>query len=264
MAPTDGRDLLPGSPSLVAAIALAPNRPLSAHHPLGASSGFFEKSRGDWEELLEQTLAVSSFAAEFAALSEPEFGGLIEFLLQRRRLPFVYLSVHAPVKQLRASEDALIDQLMALPPHVESIVTHPDTLSDFALYRRLGRRLVLENMDDRKQTGRTADELDPVFTALPEAGFCLDIAHAWSLDPTMQLAHELLDRFGDRLREVHLSSLDGSRHVAVLAEHEPLFGPVLERCTDVPWILEAEMPERWEHPFSPVDRLVTKDASADR
>ena len=64
--------------------------------------------------------------------------------------------------------------------------------------------------------------------------------------PTL-LAHDLLDRFGDRLRQVHLSSLAGGRHVPVLREHEELFVPLLRRCSDVPWILEAEIPERWQH-----------------
>ena len=53
----------------------------------------------------------------------------------------------------------------------------------------------------------------PFFEALPEAGFCLDVAHAWSIDPTMDVARELLDRFRSRLRQVHLSSLSGGHHV---------------------------------------------------
>lgn len=58
---------------------------------------------------------------------------------------------------------------------MSSIVTHPDTLNELAPYRELDTRLVLENMDSRKTTGRTADELAPVFDELPRAGFCLDL-----------------------------------------------------------------------------------------
>ena len=47
-----------------------------------------------------------------------------------------------------------------------------------------------------------------MFEALPRAGFCLDIAHAAAIDPSMRLAHELLDAFGPRLHQVHLSALD--------------------------------------------------------
>jgi len=34
----------------------------------------------------------------------------------------------------------------------------------------------MENMDDRKLTGRIADEMEAFFGELPEAGFCLDAA----------------------------------------------------------------------------------------
>lgn len=224
---------------------------------MGASTGFLEGLRGRWDELLLRSLSVSSFAAEFAALSEPEFGGLARFLRDRPRLPFLYLSVHAPVKQRAATDETLVDWLGALSPRVESIVVHPDVLGSLGVYRRLGRRLVVENMDRRKTSGRTADELAAVFSALPEAGFCFDIAHAWSIDPTMRVANELLDRFADRLRQVHLSSLEGGKHVPLMREHEPLFLPVLERCSDVPWILEAAMPSRWH------DGSVQPDEPAD-
>ena len=124
-------------------------------------------------------------------------------------------------------------------------MAHPEALSDVARYRTLGRRLVLENMDARKRTGRIADEMEPFFEELPEAGFCLDVAHAHSVDVTMDAAHELLDRFRSRLRHVHLSSLDNGRHVPLTEDDEGLFAEVLWRCRDVPWILEASPPDRW-------------------
>ncbi len=83
-------------------------------------------------------------------------------------------------------------------------------------------------------------ELEALFELLPDAGFCLDVAHVWSLDPTMALGHELLDAFRLRLTHVHVSSLTPAcEHVPLLGAHEALFGEVLERCVDVPWILEA-------------------------
>jgi hypothetical protein len=112
-------------------------------------------------------------------------------------------------------------------------------------YRALGTRLVLENMDDRKATGRIADEMETFFQALPDAGFCFDIAHAHSVDPSLDVASELVGRFRSRLRHVHLSSLSGGHHVPVSAHDEPLFMEVLDRCRGVPWILEAPPPERW-------------------
>jgi len=221
------------------------NSPLAKHHPIGASTGYLTDLRGNWVELLEAVERTSTFATELAALSEPELRDLRNFLVHAGPLPFRYLSVHAPVKHLQAHEEEMIGWLLALPSEVRAIVTHPDTMDEPISYRPLGSRLVVENMDSRKATGRTPEELAPIFAELPDAGFCFDIAHAWSIDPTMEMAGELLDRFGDRLRHVHLSSLQDGRHVPVLPEHDILFQPLLDRCRDVPWILEAERPTRW-------------------
>jgi sugar phosphate isomerase/epimerase len=212
---------------------------------MGMSTGVFGDLRGAWQELVAEACRVSTHAVELSALSEPELAGLMGYLAAKPRLPFRYVSVHAPVKNRRLDDDNSARTLGQLPLWVRSIVAHPDALAQLAPYRALGTRLVVENMDDRKSTGRTADELETVFDELPDAGFCLDVAHAHSIDPTMQIANELLDRFRARLRQVHLSSLRESRHVALTREDEKLFASVLMRCRDVPWILEAPPPQRW-------------------
>ena len=121
---------------------------------------------------------------------------------------------------------------------------HPDTIDDAPRYAALGSALVLENMDARKRGGRTAVELAPYFAALPQAGFCFDVAHVASVDPTLAEGERLLDRFGARLRHVHVSSLDEDcHHVALTAGDEERFGALLRRCRDVPWILEAPLRE---------------------
>jgi sugar phosphate isomerase/epimerase len=123
---------------------------------------------------------------------------------------------------------------------VDAIVVHPDSIGNAELYRPLGRKLAIENMDSRKPAGQTAEDLDYFFGELPEAGLCFDVAHAKSVDPTMAEGARILDSFGDRLRHVHLSSLDDHCHHVPLTEHdESLFASLLSRCRDVPWILEA-------------------------
>jgi hypothetical protein len=214
---------------------------LAGHHPLGASTGILP-SRGDWPALVREAAAVSPFAAELAALDEAELPGLEAYLADRGTLPFRYLSVHAPSKNRVVPEAELVARLAALPPQVASVVVHPDTIGDVALWRALNGRCVIENMDDRKAFGQTADDLAPFFDALPTAGLCLDVAHAGSIDPSMELAEELLDRFGTRLRHVHVSSLVDGRHAPLTLEDADRFRPVLRRCVDVPWILEAPQP----------------------
>lgn len=211
---------------------------LGAHHPVGASTGFL-RDAGDWPAQVRAAIAVSPFAAELAALTLPELDTLEAWLQTLPPLPFRYLSVHAPSKDLDGDEAALVARLAALPAAVRSIVVHPDVIADPSAYARLGSRLVLENMDDRKPFGQTADDLDELFAALPEAGLCLDVAHVTAVDPTMALAHELLDRFGSRLRQLHVSSLVDSEHVPLTDADAERFRPVLRRCVDVPWVLEA-------------------------
>jgi Xylose isomerase-like TIM barrel len=222
-----------------------------AHHPMCVSTGVFEDRRGSWGDLIAAASRVSTDAVELSALSEPELPALIAYLNQRARLRFRYVSVHAPVKDRKLDDAGSVGLLRKLPVWVRSIVVHPDALLEVDAYCELGGRLVLENMDDRKRTGRSADELEAVLDALPHAGFCLDVAHAHSIDPTMGIAQELLDRFGARLRQVHLSSLRGGQHVPLTEPDEELFAEVLNRCRDIPWICEAPPPERWLREWKP-------------
>ena len=215
------------------------------HHPMGLSTGV--AGRGDdWPELVRAACGVSTHVIELAAHDAVELDGLVRYLAGRPRLPFRHVSVHSPIKGSPLGSDAeRVEALLALPCEVRTLIAHPDLVEDPEPWRALGRRVVFENMDDRKAGGRTAGELADLFAALPDAGFCLDIAHAHTIDPSMAAAGELLDRFRNRLREVHLSSIRAGAHVTLTSEDEALFGPVLARCRDVPWVLEAAPPSRW-------------------
>lgn len=217
---------------------------LLEHHPLGASTGYMVDRRRDWPAMVDEATRVSSFAVELTALVEDELPALLDFLADEPPLPFRYVSVHGPSKERRMSEADLVARLQALPQFIDAIVLHPDQIEDPAHYAALGSRLVIENMDARKRSGAVADELAPLFEALPSAGFCFDVAHAWTVDSTMEAGAELLDRFAPRLRHVHVSSISPEHgHVPLSVEHEALFSPLLSRCRDVPWILEAA--PRW-------------------
>lgn len=217
---------------------LEDRRPVLAHHPLGASTGYLREGRSTWDELLAAGLEVSGFAIELAALTEAELPSLVAWLERTPLLPFRFLSVHAPTKDLRMDEHDRAALLATLP--VDAIVIHPDAIEDPAAWAPLGSVVVVENMDPRKRTGRTVEELHEVFVALPEAGFCLDVAHAAAVDPSMAEARLLLDAFGSRLRHLHVSSLDAEgHHVALTRADEARYAPALLRCRDVPWILEA-------------------------
>jgi hypothetical protein len=223
-----------------------PLQSLANHHPMGISTGVLARG-DDWPAIAAAARGVSAHAAELAAHDASELPGLVHFLGERPALPFRYLSVHTPIKGALGSDAERVGALTALPSSVRTLIAHPDLVVDAEPWRALGRRVVFENMDDRKAGGRTVAELQELFAAVPEAGFCLDIAHAHTVDPSLRLAARLLDAFRGRLREVHLSSIRGGSHVALTPEDERLFAPVLSRCRDVPWILEARPPAHWAH-----------------
>lgn len=196
--------------------------------------------RGDWDAQVAAAWRVSPFAIELSALSETELPSLASYLGSAPSLPFRYISIHGPSKHREMEEERLVRELVDIARYASGIVMHPDTIDRLETFRPLGSKLLLENMDSRKPDGRTPEELDRAFGELPEAGFCFDIAHAWSIDPSMEVANDLLDGLGGRLRHVHLSSLsEDLHHVSLTDEDEELFSPVLRRCLDVPWIFEA-------------------------
>lgn len=207
---------------------------------VGPSTGYMVGARGDWPRLVACAESCSLDVVELSALSAEELPGLLRFLGETDGLPFGHVSLHGPSKGWDGTPAALMTALSAIPAYVEGIVMHPETLGDVAAFADLGARLRLENMDTRKADARTAEELSRYFAALPAAQFCFDVAHAQLHDPSMGLAHELLDAFADRLAEVHLSSIEpDGEHIPLRAADAEAFLPVLERCVGVPWVLEA-------------------------
>lgn len=219
------------------------------HHPVGVSTGWLaaaERRAGastpSWPVLAGRARRHGDGACELAALSEPELPSLVAWLAERPSLPFDFLSVHAPSKHRRMPEADLVAMLATVAERIDAIVLHPDVIEDHAPWRELGATLVIENMDPRKDDGQTAASLARHFDALPEAGLCFDVAHAYAIDPSLSEGHLILDRFGDRLRHLHVSALDvRHHHVALGPTEERRITPLLERCRDVPWILEAPL-----------------------
>jgi len=93
---------------------------------------------------------------------------------------------------------------------------HPDTIESFDRWAVFGDLLCIENMDKRKPIGRTARELTILFEKLPQASLCLDLGHVRQVDPTMSVALEILEQFGHRLRQLHVSEVNTNSH------HDPL------------------------------------------
>lgn len=155
-------------------------------------------------------------AVELSALRESELPLLMAAMDELDLSAFEYVSIHAPGGR-RALRESEVTQLLA--PCIERrwpVIVHPDSIVDHGCWRDFGSLLCLENMDNRKRSGRTAEELAPYFYLLPEASFCLDLGHAQQVDPTLSVARKMLRDYGHRLKQLHLSELNNDSH------HQPL------------------------------------------
>jgi hypothetical protein len=181
--------------------------------PIGFSSGALAK--GDYRRGLALQEGAEFTAVELSALRESELQPLAATAPSLPLGKFAYVSFHAPSAFHTLAERDVVALLLPLPA-AWPVVVHPDLIHDPAVWSVLGSRLCLENMDLRKRTGRTVEEMEQAFGLLPEAGFCLDLGHARQIDPTMGSAIEMLRRFGGRLRQLHVSE------VATFGEHRRL------------------------------------------
>jgi len=174
-------------------------------NPLGFSTGALAK--GEFHRGIElQANNPRVSAIELSALREHELGPLVA---DASRLPlsrFKYVSFHAPSKLTSTDEKSVFDLLSSLPVRWP-IIVHPELLRTPSHWRSLGSRLCLENMDNRKTTGRTLDEMRGLLDAYPEATFCLDLGHARQIDPTMATAIRMLKMFRNRLQQIHISEI---------------------------------------------------------
>lgn len=172
---------------------------------IGFSTGTL--SPGNPRNALEQSIELGLRAIELSALRLEELEGVAASMHDQRLSQFEWVSVHAPSQIPPDQEAEVVARVAEISAGRYPVVVHPDAVSDRGRWQSLGDRLLLENMDQRKQVGRFADELVGFFEDLPEAGLCLDVAHVRQIDPSMTEAFKFLRLFGDRLREIHISEL---------------------------------------------------------
>ena len=202
--------------------------------PIGFSTGALAK--GDFATGLTVQRDVPRIdAVELSALRDHELPLLADAIPSLDLDGFEYVSFHAPSKLQTLDEHAVFELLLGLPDSWPVIV-HPELLQTPSLWQQLGARLCLENMDNRKTTGRTIAELHVLFEAFPEATFCLDLGHARQIDPTMLSAMLMLQEFGNRLVELHISE------VGPHGEHLPLGATTRQAFARVVHLVPAECP----------------------
>jgi len=180
----------------------------------GFSTGAIAK--GNFRRALSLLRETEIEVVELSALRMDELEPLISAIPELDLDRYSFVSLHAPSQFTAESEAAVIESLACVARFGFPVVVHPDVVFTPKLWRPLGDTLLIENMDKRKPTGRNVRELRKIFDSLPTARFCFDIGHARQVDPSMTEAAMLLDEFGDRLAEVHMSE------VTTASRHDPI------------------------------------------
>ncbi|PAW75701.1 MAG: hypothetical protein B9S32_17310 [Verrucomicrobia bacterium Tous-C9LFEB] len=145
-------------------------------------------------------------------------------LLDGARQGFREPSVHLPCQASFPERETLAVAHAARERGYTRIVAHPNVIRTFALWRELGESLLVENLDFRFPGFQWVEDLQPILEQLPDARFCLDVAHAW--DGSVQQGVRLFETFRDRLAEVHFSEID----LKTAFHREDIGGVYLESC----------------------------------
>lgn len=204
--------------------------------PVGFSTGAV--ALGSFSEGLKILAAKGVQSVELSALRFHELRPLVDALDHLDLSMFAYISFHAPSDFTADNESEVLMLLKRVAARGLSIVVHPDSIHNWSAWLDLGASVLLENMDKRKSTGRTCAELSKCFEQLPSARFCFDLGHARQVDPSLVEARRILEQFGSRMAQIHISEVSsGSTHeriswpaavaFASLSKHIPRGIPVI-------------------------------------
>jgi len=180
----------------------------------GFSTGALEK--GNYRKAIDWMGEHEVNTVELSALRFDELEPLIKGLDGIHIEGFESVSFHAPSRFCVEKEKRVIELLQPVYERGWNIVVHPDVIYHPDSWKHFGSQLLIENMDRRKATGRTTEELKQWFERLPEARLCLDVAHARQLDTSMRLLGSIVHTFAERIAEIHISELDAH------CRHHPL------------------------------------------
>jgi len=210
--------------------------------PIGFSTGAL--AYGDFRKGLSILRSEKIGVVELSALRYSELAPLIESLDTLDMSGFTYVAVHAPSQIAESNESDSVELLTKVTNRGWPIILHPDVIHNFTLWTRFENRLLIENMDKRKSTGRTASELNLIFEKLPSASLCFDLGHARQVDPTMSEAVMILDRLGSRLRQLHVSEVNTQ------STHDPLTAAAMMAFKRVSHLIPEDVPVILESPVT--------------
>ena len=202
-------------------------------------------ARSEYRQALQILADKPVNAVELSALRQDELRPLVDDLGNLDLHQFAYAAFHAPSSMDPSFELPAMRLLEGVAARGWPIIVHPNAMHTPAAWARFDDLLCIENMDKRKPAGQTAADLARIFEALPRASFCFDVGHARQVDPTMSEATAILQSFGHRLKQLHVSDVNSqSKHDPLSLESMLAFQRVSHLVPpEIPIIMESRVDE---------------------
>jgi len=119
-----------------------------------------------------------------------------------------YLALHLPSVKETEMEDLLpIIKEVHAKHDFKLMVSHTDIITDWSIFSNQGLPIALENMDHRKDRGKTVKDIKNILDKY-DFKFVLDVNHCFVNDPSLKLVDEFITAFNDRLAEIHVSGYE--------------------------------------------------------
>jgi hypothetical protein len=232
---------------------------------IGFSTGAI--SKGDFLTALDVLRRANIRIVELSALRLHELEPLVSALPNLELRGYDFVSIHAPSFFERQTESFVVRLLKRVTDLGYPIIVHPDVIFDPTIWMEFGSLLYIENMDQRKATGRTTRELLEIFNVLSTARLCFDAGHARNVDSSMSQAVAILELFKGRLGQVHLSTVNSlGLHESFIFSTMHAFSELADLIPDsVPIILESPIsPEQVQNEAALADRVLTPRHARDQ
>lgn len=140
---------------------------------------------------------------------------------------FAYVSLHAPAKGIsfKKGDEKAIQILSRLGDIVQavgaqSVTFHADVLAEADILQHQSFTTSFENLTDRQGVARNVSEMQELFQRVSDARMTFDINHAFDEDPTGNLARDLVQKFRDRIVQLHISGLRSDQHHTLYSASE--------------------------------------------
>ena len=188
---------------------------------LGFSTGALYKS-AETKEAISIIKNLGCKAIEIGFVKADKFlnSGQLERIEKSDLEGFDYVSLHAPGFDYNNDKETInifekISNFSREIRRLDLVVFHPDTVNDFSIFDNVDFKIGFENMDHRKGSCRTVEDIELVLSQNSRFKLILDVNHVWINDPTMKLAQYFYKKLGDKIAQIHLS---GFKEL-----HDPLF-----------------------------------------